>query len=119
MACARAGCQARVTSLPIWDIAVQTEGRASARVRAFAALVTDPLLRSCSGYGRGRRSTPQGRVVETSAGLTASHSNQSQITQYRATAMGMARDRYSECVDSFFAFGLFEVARRSGTSHLN
>ena len=36
----------RVTSLPIWNIAVQTEGRASTRVKAFAALVTDPLLRS-------------------------------------------------------------------------
>ena len=35
----------RVTSLPIWDIAVQTEGRASVRVNAFAASVDDPLLR--------------------------------------------------------------------------
>ena len=36
----------RVMSLPIWDIAVQTEGRASIRVKTFAALVADPLLRS-------------------------------------------------------------------------
>lgn len=35
----------RLTSLPIWDIAVQTEGRASVRVATFASTVTDPLLR--------------------------------------------------------------------------
>ena len=35
----------RVTSLPIWDIAVQTEGRASIRVATYAASVEDPLLR--------------------------------------------------------------------------
>ena len=35
----------RVMRLPIWDIAVQTEGRASIRVKAFAASVPDTLLR--------------------------------------------------------------------------
>src|ERR1700731_284648 len=35
----------RITSLPIWDIAVQTEGRASIRVKTFAERISDPLLR--------------------------------------------------------------------------
>lgn len=35
----------RLTSLPIWDIAVQTEGRASIRVATYAATIGDPLLR--------------------------------------------------------------------------
>src|SRR5215472_11412282 len=35
----------RLTSLPIWDIAVQTEGRASIRVATYAATLKDPLLR--------------------------------------------------------------------------
>src|SRR5258705_1100318 len=35
----------RITSLPIWDIAVQTEGRASIRVATYAAQLKDPLLR--------------------------------------------------------------------------
>ncbi|TAM99763.1 MAG: ferritin-like domain-containing protein, partial [Rhodanobacteraceae bacterium] len=34
----------RITSLPIWDIAVQTEGRAMLRARAYADTVRDPLL---------------------------------------------------------------------------
>src|SRR4051794_34746370 len=35
----------RLVGLPIWDIAVQTEGKASGRVRAYADLVSDRLLR--------------------------------------------------------------------------
>src|SRR5271170_7804884 len=37
---------ARLTSLPIWDIAVQTEGRASIRVKTFAETIRDPLMRA-------------------------------------------------------------------------
>ena len=34
----------RLTSLPIWDIAVQTEGRAGKNVSTYAQLIRDPLL---------------------------------------------------------------------------
>src|SRR5690348_1385279 len=36
---------ARLTSLPIWDIAVQTEGKAGLRVETYGHTVSDPLLR--------------------------------------------------------------------------
>jgi hypothetical protein len=45
----------RLTSLPIWDIAVQTEGRASVRVATFAATVDDPLLRSALDMDGGEK----------------------------------------------------------------
>ena len=35
----------RLVSLPIWDIAVQTEGRARLRVQSYADLIGDPLLK--------------------------------------------------------------------------
>jgi hypothetical protein len=35
----------RLVALPIWDIAVQTEGRARLNVASYAAQVSDPLLR--------------------------------------------------------------------------
>src|SRR5438105_6336279 len=35
----------RLVSLPIWDIAMQTEGNASLRVLSYANIVADPLLR--------------------------------------------------------------------------
>ena len=44
---AQARCEARerLVSLPIWDIAVQTEGRARLNVATYAAVIADPLLR--------------------------------------------------------------------------
>jgi hypothetical protein len=36
---------ARLVALPIWDIAVQTEGRARLNVASYASEVSDPLLR--------------------------------------------------------------------------
>jgi hypothetical protein len=35
----------QLVSLPIWDIAVQTEGRARLNVASYAATTCDPLLR--------------------------------------------------------------------------
>ena len=35
----------RLVSLPIWDIAMQTEGNASLRVLSYAETIEDPLLR--------------------------------------------------------------------------
>ena len=40
-----AEAQERLVALPIWDIAVQTEGRARLNVASYAAEVSDPLLR--------------------------------------------------------------------------
>ncbi len=47
----------RLVSLPIWDIAVQTEGKASTRVMSYAEMIADPLLReaiSLNGFEEGR-----------------------------------------------------------------
>src|SRR5579871_2567287 len=47
----------RLVSLPIWDIAVQTEGKAKARVRGYADRIDDPLLREAvelDGFEEGR-----------------------------------------------------------------
>src|SRR5262249_31288284 len=47
----------RLVSLPIWDIAVQTEGKARSRVLSYAELMDDPLLRRAvelDGFEEGR-----------------------------------------------------------------
>ena len=47
----------RLISLPIWDIAVQTEGRARLRILSYARTVPDPLLREAfelMGFEEGR-----------------------------------------------------------------
>lgn len=104
----------RVTALPIWDIAVQTEGRASARVDAFARSVQEPLLRAAlelDGAEEARHKVVLSKLVAAYgialAPEPAYHAPKDVLWGWLVTG-------YSECIDSFFAFGLFEVARRSG-----
>ncbi len=105
----------RLVSLPIWDIAVQTEGKASVSVMTYAATIADPLLQAGDRAQRlrGRRGTR--RCWPTWCRPTASRSRRSRpIPQPRDPEWAFMVTGYSECIDSFFAFGLFEVARRSG-----
>jgi len=105
---------ARLTSLPIWDIAVQTEGRASLRVLDYAATIQDPLLREAmvmDGNEEARHKKVLSNLVEAYGVVLEP---EPEYTGYRDTEWGWMRTGYSECIDSFFAFGLFEAARRSG-----
>jgi hypothetical protein len=104
----------RVTSLPIWDIAVQTEGRASVRVARFAETARDPLLRRAlllDGVEEARHKSVLSRLVEA-YGIALHPEPDYHPT--RDPEWGWLVTGYSECIDSFFAFGLFEVAHRSG-----
>ncbi len=104
----------RVTSLPIWDIAVQTEGRASIRVASFAATLDDPLLRAAvtmNADEEARHKVVLGKLVEAYGIALAPE------PAYRPPAdplRAFLQTGYSECIDSFFSFGLFEAARQTG-----
>jgi hypothetical protein len=104
----------RLTSLPIWDIAVQTEEKASRRVKAYALGVTDPLLREAMDLN----AFEEARHRHVLANLVSAYGISLALeTEYRAphdTEWAFLVTGFSECVDSFFAFGLFEHARRSG-----
>ena len=105
---------ARVTSLPIWDIAVQTEGRASIRVKSFAATVAEPLLRQALEMDAGeeeRHKVVLSKLVEAYGIKLAPEPD---YAAPRHALWAWLVTGYSECIDSFFAFGLFETARRSG-----
>ena len=104
----------RVTSLPIWDIAVQTEGRASIRVQTFAESTADQLLRQAlemNGGEEARHKVVLSRMVEAYGIRLAPE------PEYVAPSdpeWAWMVTGYSECIDSFFAFGLFDLARQSG-----
>jgi hypothetical protein len=109
-----AEAQARLTGLPIWDIAVQTEGKASRRVKAYAARVADPLLREAielNGFEEARHKLVLSNMVEAYGIKLAPEPD---YVEPRHTEWAFMVTGYSECIDSFFAFGLFEVAKRSG-----
>ncbi len=105
---------ARITSLPVWDIAVQTENRASLRVNAYARLVRDPLLRQAvelNGYEEGRHRHVLSNLVKA-YGIALKPEVETKPP--RDTEWAFMVTGFSECIDSFFAFGLFEAARVSG-----
>jgi hypothetical protein len=104
----------RLTSLPIWDIAVQTEGRARLNVASYAAVSCDPLLRKAIELN----AFEEGRHKHVLANLVAAYGiglepEPPYVVQGDPEWAFMVTG-YSECIDSFFAFGLFESAKRSG-----
>lgn len=104
----------RLRSLPIWDIAVQTEGRARLSFAAFADALDDPAMRSTIMLN----AWEENRHKEVLSHLVRAYG----IELAEEPAYLTPRDRefaflvtgYSESIDSFFAFGLFELAKRSG-----
>ncbi len=104
----------RLVSLPIWDIAVQTEGRARLNVAAYAATATDPLLRKAielNAFEEGRHKLVLSNLV---AAYGIALAPEPQYVVQGDPEWAFMVTGYSECIDSFFAFGLFESAKRSG-----
>jgi hypothetical protein len=104
----------RLTSLPIWDIAVQTEGKARLRMQCYAASLHDQAWHdaiSLNGWEEGRHKEVLGNLVRAYGIALAPEPayDQPSDPEWAYLITG-----FSECIDSFFAFGLFELARRSG-----
>jgi hypothetical protein len=104
----------RLVSLPIWDIAVQTEGKAKIRVLTYGEGIRDPLLKQAvdlNGFEEGRHKEVLANMVRAYGIKLADEPPypKPQDAEWAFMVTG-----YSECIDSFFAFGLFEVAKRSG-----
>ncbi|HEX5006618.1 MAG TPA: hypothetical protein VFV70_05865 [Hyphomonadaceae bacterium] len=109
-----AQAQARLTSLPIWDIAVQTETRAGARMQRYADSVADPLIRKAlalNAFEERRHKMVLGCLVEA-YGIALEPEPPAEVP--RDPEWAYMHTGFAECIDSFFAFGLFETARRSG-----
>ncbi|HQT62948.1 MAG: aminomethyltransferase [Acidocella sp. 20-57-95] len=105
---------ARITSLPIWDIAVQTEIKASMRIEAFAATIKDPDLKAALLHMAREEARHKDVLSRLVAAYDIPLKPDEVYKQPRDPEWAFMVTGYSECVDSFFAYGLFEMARRSG-----
>ncbi|MBV9861185.1 MAG: ferritin-like domain-containing protein [Alphaproteobacteria bacterium] len=104
----------RLVSLPIWDIAVQTEGKAKIRVMSYATRIADPLLRQAielDAFEEGRHKEVLSNLVQA-YGIRLEP--EPDYVAPRHAEWAWMTTGFSECIDSFFAFGLFALARRSG-----
>ena len=104
---------ARLRSLPFWQEAVSTENVTSNTVAAAAALEADPLVREAIEL----QGVEEMRHARLLVALT-SHYRIPVESPPRFEPGALESDflfaGFGECFDSFFAFGLFALARQSG-----
>jgi hypothetical protein len=104
---------ARLRGLPFWQEAVSTENVTSNTVAAAAALEADPLVRKAIEL-QGFEEMRHARLL---VALTSHYRIPVQAPP-RFTPRSLESDflfaGFGECFDSFFAFGMFALARESG-----
>jgi hypothetical protein len=104
----------KITGLPIWDIAVQTEGRAGQNVTAYRDTVKDPLLMraiALDSFEESRHKVVLHNMVQF-YGIKLRP--EPEYVKPKDPEWAFMVTGYSECIDSFFAFGLFDLAKKSG-----
>jgi len=104
----------RLVRLPIWDIAVQTEGKAGLRVKTYGEQIADPLLAKAIALNAFEESRHKHVLANLVQAYGISLTPEPEYVKPRDPEWAFMVTGYSECIDSFFAFGLFEIARRSG-----
>ena len=104
----------RIVALPIWDIAVQTEGKARLRMAAYAGTLHDPAMRDALALNAWEEQRHKDVLARMVAAYGIDLAPEPVHRPPRDPEWAYLVTGYSECIDSFFAFGLFELARRSG-----
>jgi len=104
----------RVTSLPIWDMAVQAENKAGARIEFFSHTIKDKKLRAALVHMAGEERRHRQVLAKLIEAYDITIKPDEDYVLPRDAEWAFLVTGYSECIDSFFAYGLFEMARRSG-----
>jgi hypothetical protein len=102
---------ARLRAIPIWSLALQVELNAGQMVTDFARKLEDPLIRAAvalQGAEESRHARMVGTMVER-YGLDATTSPPA----LPPTEAAFVHFGYRECLDSFFGFGIFKLAREA------
>ncbi|MDO7843059.1 ferritin-like domain-containing protein [Sphingomonas immobilis] len=104
----------KIVSLPIWDMAVQTEGRTGLFVQTFADLARDPELKTAlemDAFEEKRHKIVLADMV-THYGIELEP--EPPYIKPKDPEWAFMRSGFSECIDSFFGFGLFKIAKDTG-----
>ncbi len=88
-----AASRERLVNLPIWDIAVQTEGKASLNVKSYAATVADPLLKQAMDLNGFEEARAQDRAFEPGRGLWNQARARARLCRPVRPRMGVHGDR--------------------------
>lgn len=104
----------RIVSLPIWDIAVQTEGRAGMNVKTFGARLAASLLKEAVDMNAFEESRHKVVLASMVSFYGIELEPEPEYKTPRDPEWAFMVTGYSECIDSFFGFGLFDLAKQSG-----
>lgn len=105
---------ARLQGLPVWNEAVKTETATALKVKTLGDAEGDPVLKeaiSLQGYEEGRHAEVITLLTQRYGVAVAPFPPPEPP---KDPVWAFVRTGYGECLDSFFAFGLFAIGRRSG-----
>jgi hypothetical protein len=108
---------ARLKNLPVWNEAVRTEAATAVKVQTLGETERDPILKEAialQGYEEGRHAEIISLLTKNYGIPTAPFGEPEKPKNPTWTFL---RTGYGECLDSFFAFGLFDIGRRSEYFH--
>ncbi len=103
----------RLRSIPFWEEALYTERTAGVMVSSFAETIDDPMIKTAIAL-QGKEETRHGQMLEFLVNHYDIKIGDRQVLPIPdQIEQAFISFGYSECLDSFFAFGLFEIARQS------
>jgi hypothetical protein len=105
---------ARLKSLPVWNEAARTEAATAVKVQTLGRIEPDPVLAEAialQGYEEGRHADVIQRLTRH-YGIDVKPYPEPEVP--RDPTWTFLRTGYGECLDSFFAFGLFSLGSGSG-----
>jgi len=104
----------RLRAIPFWEEALSTEREAGVMVSAFAKTVSDPVIREAIAL-QGQEETRHARLLEfliKHYDIPVTERPLPKVPDHIEQAF--IDFGFGECLDSFFAFGLFGLARQAG-----
>lgn len=105
----------KIVSLPIWDIAVQTEGRTGLYVAVFGETIKDDrLLRHAIEMDAFEERRHKIVLADMVRAYGIELAPEPDYVVPRDPELAFLRSGFSECIDSFFGFGLFKLAKDTG-----
>ncbi|MEL0107974.1 MAG: ferritin-like domain-containing protein [Rhodospirillales bacterium] len=104
----------RLTSLPFWHLAVTTEGIAAANMNAVAEDSEDPLIREAIALNAFEEQRHKHVLEHMINFYGIKIDEEPPYLRPKNAEWSYLRTGYGECFDSFFAFGLFKLAKDSG-----
>ncbi len=102
---------ARLHAIPFWRTAVAVESNAGMLVSAFARTIEDPLIRRAVAM-QGEEEVRHAELLRTMLEHYGIPVDGKPLPSAKPTWRAFADFGYEECLDSYFGFGLFGVARR-------